>query len=81
MCCFIAHHHQQQDRTRSNQRLCTLCVFNMCLFFGDYQTQFGRGGCEAQSRGIWRDKERGKKSCQAGGGGKKKSLKEMICLS
>lgn len=38
---FITHHHQQQDRMCSNQCLCTLCVFNLCLLFGDNQTRLG----------------------------------------
>lgn len=40
---FITHRHQQQDRMCSNQRLCTLCVFNLCLLFGDNQTRLGGG--------------------------------------
>lgn len=50
---FIAHRHQQQDRMCSNQRLCTLCVFNLCLLFGDNQTRLGG----SKVGGIWRHGE------------------------
>lgn len=56
------------------------CVCLMCLLFGDYQTRFeGGGGRGAQSQGIWRHKEREKKkkSCQAGVGKKKRHYRKL----
>lgn len=62
----IAHCHQQQDRTCSNQRLGTLCVFNMCLLFGDNQTWLG-GGLRDPKSGNLETQAEENKSCQAGG--------------
>lgn len=67
---FITHHHQQQDRMCSNQCLCTLCVFNLCLLFGDNQTRLGGGGPKSGGSGDTRrqkavENTEEKEGCQA----------------